>query len=101
MHEIQGAREKGLAQDDRAQEVREEDELEIHLAVDLDALPRALVAGAGELRWRTGWASWVASAGLGAAIVGRADDWTVNEICHPLMPIAAHGWSIGSSSLSG
>ncbi len=44
---------------------------------DLDALPRALFGGAGELRLRAGWASWVLGVGFGAAIVSRWEDWTV------------------------
>jgi hypothetical protein len=44
---------------------------------DFGALPRALFAGAGEARFRTGWVSLVAAAGLGGAIVGRSNDFTV------------------------
>ena len=43
---------------------------------DARSMPRALLATAGELRVRDGWASFLLSAGFGAAFVTRADDWT-------------------------
>jgi hypothetical protein len=43
---------------------------------DERSMPRALLATAGELRVRQGWASFLVSAGLGAGLVSRAEDWT-------------------------
>jgi len=43
---------------------------------DERSMPRALLATAGELRVRAGWASFLLSAGFGGAFVSRADDWT-------------------------
>ncbi|MGD8860450.1 MAG: hypothetical protein PVI30_10605 [Myxococcales bacterium] len=43
---------------------------------DYDYKPRALLGGAGELRYRTGDVTLLASAGLGLALVGRHPDWT-------------------------
>lgn len=38
--------------------------------------PRMLGAGTVQARWRFGWASWLLSAGAGAALVGTSPDWT-------------------------
>jgi hypothetical protein len=38
--------------------------------------PRALAAGVAQARLPMGWASWLLSAGLGAALVGTWPDWT-------------------------
>jgi hypothetical protein len=43
---------------------------------DERSMPRALLATAGELRVRQGWASFLISAGFGAGFLSRADDWT-------------------------
>jgi hypothetical protein len=43
---------------------------------DVRSMPRALLASAGELRVREGWASFLLSAGFGAAFLSRAQDWT-------------------------
>jgi hypothetical protein len=43
---------------------------------DARSMPRALLATAGELRVREGWASFLVSAGFGAGLLTRAEDWT-------------------------
>jgi hypothetical protein len=64
---------------------------------DLAALPRGLVGASAQVQLRSGWASWLAGAGLGSMLLSSASDWIAtigdpyDDLKLELLPSAALG----------